>query len=42
MNDKLKFLEWMAYTIKSVHYANSEEMERAMERISDPTLQPLK
>lgn len=33
MKDKLDFLEWMANVVKSVHYADVEAMDRAMEKI---------
>jgi hypothetical protein len=35
MIQKNNFAEWMANTVKSLHYSNNEEMERAFERLEE-------
>ena len=39
MKTTTNFAEWMANTVKSLHYSNNEEMERAFERIEENYLE---
>jgi hypothetical protein len=35
MTKQLNFAEWMANTVKSIHYSDNEQMERAFERLEE-------